>query len=787
MAHNIAKITALYERLSRDDELQGPSNSILNQQAFLEDYAKRNSFTNVRHFTDDGVSGTTFDREGFKAMIAEVEAGNVATIIVKDMSRFGRDYLKVGFYTDVMFRDKGVRFIAVNNGIDSDKQGDNDFTPFLNIMNEFYARDSSRKIQAIFKARMQDGKRVSPSVPYGYRRDPQDKQHLIVDEEAAAVVRRIFQMVIDGYGVKGIADALTADKVLIPSAYAKLHNPENDHSKGFHDPCLWSSTAVGYILEKQEYMGHTVLGKTICENYKTKSTRKTAPEEQYIFDGEIPAIVDEETWNTVQRLMGTKRRAPKRQTTPNRLTGLLYCADCGAKLTHRSSLVQGKYLDDAFVCSSYRQLTSDCTMHYIPTAKMEAAILAAIQRVSWYVRHNEAEFIERVREASDQHQENAVKEYRQKVSKAQRRCKELDGLVKKLYEGNATGKIPDKHFTRLLAEYDEEQTGLEGAIAQWQEAIESWNADRLKTDKFIELVSRYTDFSELTTPMLNEFIEKVVVHEGEGRGNSRRQRIDIYLNFIGAFEVPAHIVTPMEAEEQRRQQEEQAAKEAHSQELAKAREEKRKAEKREFTARKKAGLLTPEEQAADEARLAHNRAWQKEWREKRKAAEPPKPPKPKSLKELATLQKAGADLTPEEAERLAAHREKKNRQHKAWYERQKAAQPPKPRTLKELAAALDAGQPLTPEETERLEASRSRKKNAYQELKAQAETDPAAAAELARRRAYHSEATKKSRQKMYEEAAAGNPEAQARYENFLAARRENYHKKKQDEKGEQIA
>ena len=272
-------------------------------------------------------------------------------------------------------------------------------------------------------------------------------------------------------------------------------------------------------------------------------------------------------------------------------------ADCGAKLTHRSSLVQGKYLDDAFVCSSYRQLTRDCTMHYIPTAKMEAAILAAIQRVSWYVRHNEAEFIERVRKATDQHQENAVKEYRQKVSKAQRRYKELDGLVKKLYEGNATGKIPDKHFTRLLAEYDEEQTGLEAAIAQWQEAIESWNADRLKTDKFIELVSRYTDFSELTTPMLNEFIEKVVVHKGEGRGNSRRQRIDIYLNFIGAFEVPAHIVTPMEAEEQRRQQEEQAAKEARSQELAKAREEKRKAEKREFTARKKAGLLTPEEQA----------------------------------------------------------------------------------------------------------------------------------------------------------------------------------------------
>ena len=432
------------------------------------------------------------------------------------------------------------------------------------------------------------------------------------------------------------------------------------------------------ILKRPEYTGRKVLGKTVCENYKTKRNRRTAPEEQYIFDGEIPAIVDEETWNTVQRLRETKRRAPKRQKAPNRLTGLLYCADCGAKLTHRHNLVQGRWIDDCFVCSHYRQLTSDCTMHYIPTAKMEAAILAAIQRVSWYVQNNEAEFIQRVREATGQNQKNAMKECGQKVNQAQRRCKELDGLVKKLYEGNATGKIPDKHFTRLLAEYDAEQTKLEVSIAEWQGQMESWKADTLKTDRFIELVRRYTDFSELTTPMLNEFVEKVVVHEGEGRGNSRRQRIDIYLNFIGAFEVPAHIVTPMEAEEQRRQQAEQAAKEARSQGLAKAREEKRKAEKREFTARKKAGLLTPEEQAADEARLAHNRALQKEWREKRKAAEPPKPPKPKSIKELIALQRAGAALAPEEAERFAAYRERKNRQHKEWYERQKAAQPPKP-------------------------------------------------------------------------------------------------------------
>ena len=250
---NSIKITALYERLSRDDELQGESNSITNQKHFLEDYARKNGFVNIRHFTDDGVSGTTFDREGFQSMIAEVEAGNVAVIIVKDMSRFGRDYLKVGFYTEVMFKEKGVRFIAINNGIDSSNQQDSDFTPFLNIMNEWYARDSSRKIQAIFKARMQEGKRVSPSVPYGYRRDPDDKQHLIIDPEPAAVVRRIFKLVLEGNGVNRIADILYADKILIPSAYAEKYYPENQHSKSFHDPIRWTNQTIIHILEKREW------------------------------------------------------------------------------------------------------------------------------------------------------------------------------------------------------------------------------------------------------------------------------------------------------------------------------------------------------------------------------------------------------------------------------------------------------------------------------------------------------------------------------------------------------
>lgn len=777
------KITALYERLSHDDGRSDESVSIENQKRILEDYARKMGFTNFRHFTDDGVRGTTFKRPGLDAMLDEIRAGNVATVIIKDQSRIGRDVVEVGLLKRT-FDEYHVRFIAANDNLDT-ANGFDIMSIFRDVINEWYVADTSRKIKSVFKSRMEKGLRCSGSVCYGYLASKEDKGEWVIDEEAAAVVRRIFHSVLAGEGVASIAKALRAEKVPIPSEHWKrIGAPVR---ADYTDPYAWSATTIGYILKRPEYMGRKVLGKTVCENYKTKSNRKTAPEEQYHFEGAIPAIVDEETWHTVQKIRETKHRAPKRQSVPNRLTGLLYCADCGAKLTHRHSLVQGKWIEDAFICSSYRQLTRDCSMHHIPTAKMEAAILAAIQRVSWYVQNNEAEFIERVREASSQHQAQSVKDCKQKLNRAQRRHKELDGLIKKLYEGNATGKIPDKHFSRLLAEYDEEQTGLEAAIAELQKQIESADADKLKTDRFIELVSRYTDFSELTTPMLHEFIEKVVVHEGEGRGNSRRQRIDIYLNFIGAFEVPAHIVTPMEIEEQRRQQEEQAAKEAKSKELERARYEKRKQEQREFTARKKAGLLTPEEQEAEEQRLARNRAWQKEWREKRSADQPPKPPKPKSIKELAALQKAGADLTPEEAERLAAYRQRKARQHKEWYERKKAAEPPKPRTLKELAAAQDAGQPLTPEETARLEASRSRKKNAYHELIAQAETDPAAAAELAKRRAYQSEATKKSRQRMYEEAEAGSPEAQARYDSYLAARRESYHKKKKDEKGAKTA
>ena len=534
------KITALYERLSRDDELQGESNSIKNQKQLLESYAHKNGYSPILHFTDDGVSGTTFEREGFQAMIAEVEAGNVGAVIVKDMSRFGRDYLKVGFYTEVMFKEKGVRFIAINNGIDSANQQDSDFTPFLNIMNEWYARDASRKIQAVFKSRMQDGKRVSPSVPYGYLRSPEDKQKLIIDEEPAAVVRRIYQMVIEGKGVTAIADILTAEKVLIPSAYAKIHCPENDHSKGFTNPYLWSATAVSYILEKQEYMGHTVLGKTVSVSYKTKKRRKAEPDELMIFKNTHPAIVDEETWHLAQKLRKTVRK-PSYDRPPHPLTGLVYCADCGSKMTHRqpSPTKKKKYdADDAYICGSYRQRTRDCTMHFIKTSVLWELILTAIREVSDYVRQDEKAFIDKVQQTSTVQMAETQREQKRRLAEATERNGELNTLIKKLYEGNATGKIPDKHFERLLSEYDSEQTALETEIEDLKAQIDSFNEDSAKADKFIAVVRRYTDFTELTTPMLNEFIEKVVVHEATGGRTDRKQKIDVYFNFVGQVELP---------------------------------------------------------------------------------------------------------------------------------------------------------------------------------------------------------------------------------------------------------
>ena len=553
-------------------------------------------------------------------MIANVEAGNVVAIIVKDMSRFGRDYLKVGFYTEIMFKEKGVRFIAINNGIDSADQQGNDFIPFLNIMNEWYARDCSRKIQAIFKARMQEGKRVSPSVPYGYLRSSEDKQKLIIDERAASVVRRIFQLVLDGKGVSEISNILCEDKVLIPSAYAEKYCPENQHSKSFHNPYRWTSTSVSYILEKKEYLGHTILGKTISESYKTKKRRKATDEELMIFENTHATIIQEETWNNVQRLLKTKRKPKKNGKPPCRLSGLLFCADCGSKLSHRFNSRNLYEADNAYVCSGYRQHTRNCTMHYIRVSVVEDLILSTIQLVSNYALENEMDFMQIVREASEVKQELAMKELKLRLNKAQQRHDDIDDLIKKLYESYATGKIPEKNFERLLAGYDTEQMALETEVKELQAGIDSYNSDSVRADKFIQLVKRYSDFSELTTPMLNEFVEKMVVYEAKKNNGFRRQKVEIYLNFIGAFEVPGTVLSEVEqmAEEEKILLERKERKRTQQRERQRAKSTATKKERDDFQARKKAHLLTLEELEKENNRLEKRRVWFREYRQKKR-------------------------------------------------------------------------------------------------------------------------------------------------------------------------
>ena len=544
MAVKKIKYTALYERLSRDDEMQGESNSIVNQKRYLEEYAQAQGFKNIRHFTDDGYSGTNFKRPGFQKMIAAIEAGEIDVVCVKDLSRFGRDYLKVGFYTEIMFPEKGVRFIAINNSVDSANPMENDFTPFLNIMNEWYAKDTSNKIRAIFRSRMQDGKRCSGAIPYGYKRDPEDKNHLLIEEEAAKVVRRIYQMVIDGMGSQAIANQLTADNVLIPSAYLEQSEHGESRNHSYHDPCRWNCTAVSYILDKQEYMGHTVLGKTICENFKTKKRRKARPDELIIFENTHEPIIDAETWHLVQKLRRRTRRKLANGSYSHRLSGLVYCADCGKRLSYSSPQSQhrpdGKTYDadSSFRCPTYKSMYGECTMHYIKSSTLDKLVDEAVRKIARYVLRNEQAFLEQVRVLTSADQKHTQSEDKKELVNIKKRIAELDNYIKRLYEGNASGKIPDRQFEKLMAQYDSEQQELEERVKEIEASIHEIQQESENGQQFVRLVQKYRDLTEIDQTALNEFIDKVVVHEATGgRTADRSQQIDIYFNFIGQFMV----------------------------------------------------------------------------------------------------------------------------------------------------------------------------------------------------------------------------------------------------------
>ena len=548
------KITALYERLSRDDEMVGDSNSIVNQKKMLEDYAKQNGYTNIEHFTDDGYSGGSFDRPDWKRMVAGIEDGSIGTVIVKDMSRIGRAYLQVGFYTEVMFKEKEVHFIAIANGVDNQKRESSEFAPFLNIMNEWYIRDSSRKVTTVLRARGMEGKHTTNNAIYGYRKSEEDKNQWVIDEEAAEVVRRIYRMSLEGKGPYEIARILSEEQIERPSYYlAKRGLGTCRSNNNTATPYVWRGATVRDILSKPEYMGHTVNFRSYKESYKDKRAKKTPKEDWVIFKNTQEAIVSEEMWNKVQELRKTVRRTDT-VGEANPFTGLLYCADCGAKMyNHRGGAgrarnwkgeLNGKRRPDRdeYNCSTYnlsrQSYDKQCSQHYIRTEVVRKLVLETIKAVSDYVITNEEEFINRIYSTSRDKQKESIKSLKRKIAQDTKRVNELNMLMKKLYEDNISGKLSDKRFEYMLNEFENEQDTLEISMENAKAEIEKYESDTVRADKFIELVKRYTDFSELTTPMLNEFVEKILVHEADYSSGERVQEVEIYLNFIGKFELP---------------------------------------------------------------------------------------------------------------------------------------------------------------------------------------------------------------------------------------------------------
>lgn len=501
------KITALYERLSRDDEQIGESNSIQNQKMYLEEFARQKGLRNIRHFSDDGYSGTNFNRPGFTALLEEIDAGRVETLVVKDLSRFGRNYLQVGYYTEIVFPKKGVRFIAINNSVDSANPTDNDLTPFLNIMNEWYAKDTSNKIKAVFKSRMKNGLRCSGSIPYGYKRTKDDKQQLLVDEPAAEVVRSIFRLACQGMGVTTIASIMTEEKNLIPSAYAAKHFPENCRHIEITNPYQWNATTVGYILDRQEYLGHTVLGKSICENFKTKQRRAATSDELMIFPDTHEAIIDQDTWDIARKIRLNKKPRVANGTYTHRLSGLIYCADCGARMGYISP--ESKHgdthydSDSAFQCGNYRSTTGECVSHFVKTSVLEAAISQAIQTVSKYVLENEAEFVSQLKAVWNENKAKHTDTGQQELWEAEKRISELDSMIQNLYESSMKGLLPERQVQRMIQQYDEEQILLERRITELKGQIEVETAKEAETDRFIALVKKYKDCTELTDTMQN--------------------------------------------------------------------------------------------------------------------------------------------------------------------------------------------------------------------------------------------------------------------------------------------
>ena len=530
-------ITALYPRLSHEDELAGESNSISNQKRILETYARQNGFSNLKWYTDDGYSGANFQRPGFQAMLADIEAGKVGTVIVKDMSRLGRNYLQVGMYTEMIFPQKNVRFIAINDGVDS-AQGENDFAPLRNIFNEWLVRDTSKKIKAVKRSKGMSGKPITSKPVYGYLMD--EEENFIIDEEAAPVVRQIYSLCLAGNGPTKIARMLTEQQIPTPGT---LEYRRTGSTRRYHPgyECKWATNTVVHLLENREYTGCLVNFKTEKVSYKLKHSVENPPEKQAVFENHHEPIIDRETWERVQELRKQRKR-PNRYDEVGLFSGILFCADCGSVM-YQQRYQTDKRKQDCYICGSYKKRTADCTAHFIRTELLTAGVTENLRKITSYAAKHEARFMKLLVEQNEDgcRRRNAAR--KKELETAQKRISELSAIFKRLYEDSVTGRISDERFSELSADYEAEQkelkeraAGLQAELSKSQEAAEN-------AEKFMKVVRRHTSFEELTPTLLREFVEKIVIHEsvaldGKRRGKLRRQEIEIYYSFVGKVELP---------------------------------------------------------------------------------------------------------------------------------------------------------------------------------------------------------------------------------------------------------
>lgn len=528
------KITALYCRLSQEDELKGDSNSIQNQRAILEKYAKDNGFENIEVFVDDGYSGVSFNRPDFQRLLEMMEQGKVATLITKDLSRLGRNYIEVGQYTEMLFPRWEVRYIAINDNYDSLYNEGNELAPFKNLFNEWYARDTSKKIRAVVKAKAERGERVGTVVPYGYRKDPDVKGHLLVNEDTAPVVRLIFSLCAEGKGPKVIANILREKQILKPTAYRYQTGGKYGATTDTEDIYGWNDRTVAGILDNEIYLGHTINCRTTVVSYKDKRKKDVPESEWYRFENTHEAIIDKVTWDIARKVREGKRRRTNMGDV-DKYSGLLYCADCGSKLYFvRGTTIKPEAYN--FICSRYRKHMGHelCTPHTIREKALDEIVLEEIRSVTYYARANTAQFVSFIQQKSSAESRRELNAKTAELSKLEKRNGELNALFKRLYEDHVLGKITSEQFRMLSEGYNEEQRTIQEEIPKLRKAIEDLKASATNVERFLEIVRKYTDIKELTPEILRTFISKIVIHERSRKhAKDAEQDIDIYFAHIG--------------------------------------------------------------------------------------------------------------------------------------------------------------------------------------------------------------------------------------------------------------